>query len=419
MNGIFTIAGTCVNHDRVFRATIHIDLSTGLIVAIREFSLVAALVLPDHCLIFPGFLDMHMHFREDATGKECHKETFETGGEACVNGGIVHAGGMGNTPEPPIDDESYEELEKLSKKSRVPILLYAMMGPDTHPLRRHVPYKMCLARTTGANDIIFFPTYESMEATASRYRGQHVSMHCEDHILINKCKGELLHENKRPPVAETVAIDHAIDFITRYFGQGKLCHCSVCKGIRKKIEAKSRGINVTCEVTPHHLYFDLSMVDEKNRPWMQMNPPLRSPEDRLYCIEALRSGGIEMLASDHAPHTEEDKLSGASGQPHADTYGPFATWLMIEHQFRPEDLARVCSYAPAQFLNQFLSREQYGRGYGMIDDGYVGSLTVIDMQKPITIEKSMLKTKCNWSPFEGITFPGSVRHTIIKGQVLK
>jgi len=395
-----------------------IEIETGLIRDIGSWSHHADIVLYNDCLIFPGFVDAHTHGREDATGKESYKEDFQTLGEAAVNGGVVHVAEMGNNSKPPVDDESYAEKESLARKSRVPVTLYAMIGPSTNPLKRKVAYKLCHARTTGKNDIIFFPSRQSIEDAAKRYRGRHASHHCEDQEILALCKDERFHEDKRPAKAEESSIDFAIYLIENYFGRGKLCHCSVLNGLNKIMAAKERGVQVTCEVTPHHLYFDQSMITDQNRHWMQMNPPLRSLVDRMTCIEALRNGGIDMIATDHAPHTEKDKLEGASGQPHLDTLGPFTTWLMSKHQFRAQDIARVCSFAPAKFLNEFLP-ESYGNGYGRIEAGYVGSLTIIDMGKPVTITKSMLKTKCGWSPFEGVTFPGSVRHTIVKGQVLK
>ena len=145
-----------------------------------------------------------------------------------------------------------------------------------------------------------------------------------------------------------------------------------------------------------------------------MNPPLRANEDREYLIEALREGVIDFIATDHAPHTEEEKLKGTSGTSQLDTYGPFVTWLMKERNFTPQDILRVCSQNPGEFINQFLQNK-----YGQIKEGCVGSLTVLDMKKPITITKKILKTKSGWSPFEGITFPGSVVMTIIKGEVKK
>ena len=412
-----TIAGLCVNPDRTFMATVAIDTETGLISGISSYDPNADIVVTD-CLIFPGFLDVHVHGRQDATGQESYKEDFRTLGEAAINGGVVHVAEMGNNPKPPIDDVSYLEKSALTTESCVPVTLYAMIGPETKRLQRHVPYKLCHARTTGKNNIIFFPSRIQIEEAAKRYRGHHASHHCEDLEIIELCKGELTHELKRPPKAEESSIDFALYLIENYFGKGKLCHCSVATGIHKIVAAKRRGVQVTCEITPHHLYFDTSMITDENRPWMQMNPPLRSPEDRLYCIQALKDGDIDMLASDHAPHTAEDKLKGASGQPHLDTLVPFTTWLMKDRAFRPEDVCRVCCFAPAQFLNQFLP-DSYGNGYGRIEVGYVGSVTVIDPLKPVTITKDMLKTKCKWSSFEGITFPGSVRHTIVKGKVLK
>ena len=174
---------------------------------------------------------------------------------------------------------------------------------------------------------------------------------------------------------------------------------------------------VTCEVAPHHLFFDLSMVTNENRWRMQMNPPLRTPEDRQFCINALRWGDIDALATDHAPHTDEDrKVRRTSGHPHLDTLGAFVTWLMVTHKFSPPDIARICCARPAEFLNEFLPLS-FGRGYGKIAAGFMGSLTVLNLNRPVTVAKENLRTKCGWSPFEGITFPGSVEYTVVRGQV--
>ncbi len=423
MKSTLTIAGWCVNHYRKFKATVTISRETGLIIDLDLFDSNADIVLSEDHLIFPGFIDVHVHGREDTSKEEIRKEDFYTLGQAAVNGGIIHVCEMGNNPVPPIDDESYAAKEALTHTSVVPVTLYAMIGPNTRPLKRRVPYKMCLARTTGKNDLIFFPNYYSVEEAAKRYRGQHVSFHAEDSEILKLHANEPLHENRRPDTAEWSAINRSILLIERYFGRGKICHCSVCTGIDQIYYAKQRGVPITCEVAPHHLYFDVSMITEENAPWMQMNPPLRSPKDRLSCIEDLKHGKIDMIASDHAPHlpaekNPEDKTKRASGQPHLDTFGPFTTWLMEKQGFNPQNIARVCSFAPAQFLKEFLP-ESYGNGYGQIEVGFVGSLTVIDMATPVTVSKEMLKTKCGWSPFEGVTFPGSVAYTIVKGRVLK
>lgn len=413
----FSVTGQCVLPAGIVSlTTVVIGLKTGLIVEIKSPTKDCDLYVPQS-LIFPGLLDLHVHGREDATGWENYKEDFETLGEAAINGGVVHVAEMGNNPKPPIDDDSYLEKQELTAKSAVPVTLYAMVGPDTKPLSFEVPYKLCHARTTGANDIIFFPSKASIEAAAERYQGKFVSHHCEDAQILKAHSGEVLHERKRPAEAEVSAVEFAIHLTRKYRLCSKLCHCSVCAGIKKIVAAKKQGVQVTSEVTPHHLFFDESMITDANRPRMQMNPPLRTREDREFCIGALREGEIDMLASDHAPHTDEDRrVRKTSGHSHLDTLGAFVTWLMAVHSFTPHDIARVCCVNPAKFLNRFLP-QSYGRGYGKIAVSYVGSLTVISMRDPVRVTKDKLKTKCAWSPFEGITFPGSVLYTIIRGKV--
>ena len=112
-----------------------------------------------------------------------------------------------------------------------------------------------------------------------------------------------------------------------------------------------------------------------------------------------------------APHTLEEKTQGVSGQPHLDTYGAFATWLITEQNFRPERIAEVCSANPGRFVNLYTAPRKFGR----IEPGYVASLTVLNLERPLTIRTEDLKTKCGWSPFEGITFPGSVEAVFLNG----
>lgn len=192
--------------------------------------------------------------------------------------------------------------------------------------------------------------------------------------------------------------------------RGKLCHYSVKDGLPLIRAAKARGLPVTAEVTPHHVYFDTAMLTEQNRCWMQMNPPLRSPADRLALLEALRDGTADYLATDHAPHTRAEKETGVSGQPHLDTFGPFVTWLLVEAGFSPERIAALCSANPGMFVNPYTS-EKFGR----LLPGYVGSLTVLDLRRPTTVRQEELQTRCGWSPFEGMTFPGSVAAVFIRG----
>jgi dihydroorotase len=384
-------------------------IENGLIVAVGSDLGTPQHVFGDSCLIFAGMGDIHIHAREDVTGKELHKEAFATAAAAALHGGVVHVADMPNNPAAPIDDASYLAKETLLLSQNLPVAftLYAGIGPGTHPLTRSVPYKAYMGPSVGE---LFFSSLEELDRTLTHYHGCHVSFHCEDPLLLDRHRGAATHEERRPPECELDATRFALALIEKYHLAGKLCHYSVGEGLPLIAAAKLRGLPVTAEVTPHHVYFDTAMITPANRPWMQMNPPLRSPGDRQAMLEALRDGTADYLATDHAPHTLAEKEKGVSGQPHLDTYGPFVTWLLVEQGFTPQRIAEICCANPGAFVNPF-RREKWGR----LLPGHVGSLTVLDLRRPVTIRRDDLRTRCGWSPFEGMTFPGSVAAVFVRG----
>jgi dihydroorotase len=401
------IEGTLADIDGVRRGQIAID--NGVIRAVGANLGKPTHVFGDSCLIFAGMGDIHIHAREDVTGKEMHKETFACASAAALHGGVVHVADMPNNPAAPIDDASYAAKEALLHKQKLPVVftLYAGIGPGTKPLSRVVPYKAYMGPSVGE---LFFTSLEQLEQTLANYAGQAVSFHCEDPVLLDKHKGAPTHEERRPPECELSATRFALAMIEKYRLVGKLCHYSVGEGLALIRAAKAKGLQVTAEVTPHHVFFDTAQITPANRQSMQMNPPLRAPADRAAMLEALRDGTADYLATDHAPHTLAEKERGVSGQPHLDTYGPFVTWLLVKQGFTPERVAAICSANPGTFVNLYL-KEKYGR----LQPGYVGSLTVLDLKKPVTIRREDMKTKCGWSPFEGVTFPGSVAAVFVRG----
>jgi dihydroorotase len=406
------VEGMIANHDGVFEGAVEIDKTTGLITHVGERTGKSD-IDTEGCVIFPGFGDLHIHAREDVSGEQMYKEDFATASAAAVQGGVTHVADMPNNPVAPVDDARYAAKEKLTEKSAVHVTLYAGIGPGTTPLTRHVPYKAFMGPSVGD---LFFRSQAQLEEVIAGYRGRNVSFHCEDPVILEASKGAATHEARRPAIAEITATEFALYLIEKYELQGKLCHYSTGGGLRKIAEAKARGVKVTAEATPHHLFFDESMLTDENRLALQMNPPLRSREDRLALIEALRVGLVDYIATDHAPHTLEEKKHGVSGVPLLDTYSAFATWLMEAHDFREEDIARVCAWNPGVFVKEFLP-PGFGEGYGKVAPGYVGSLTILDMATPWTVKREEMKTKCAWSPFEGFTFPGRVRATVLMGNV--
>jgi dihydroorotase len=408
---MLSIEGKLVNHNQEFHGRVEINQETGLIEKVGPATGAADIMVGDECVIFPGFIDLHVHAREDASGQQNYKEDFVTVSEAALNGGVVHICDMPNNPVAPVDDKTYQEKAALAKKALVDVTLYAGVGPRTSPLSGKVPYKAFMGPSVGD---LFFKSQKELEEAIKRYEGQYVSFHCEDPEILEKYSHEFTHEQRRPAEAEIVATDFALYLIEKYHLHGKLCHYSTKDGLQKIIAAKKKGLDVVCEVTPHHLYFDDSMINKENHKWLQMNPPLRSPADRLALIEALRRGDIDFLATDHAPHTKEEKLKGVSGVPLLDIYGAFVSWLIKECNFLPQDAARVCSYNPGKFINNFSTGH-----FGEIKEGFIGSLTVLDLSQNGLILEENLKTKVGWSPFAGRAFPGQVKYAIVRGRVLK
>ena len=403
------IAGKLVNPEGMRRAQVRFDGDT-----IAEVG--HGLGTPDHtfdddCMVFAGMGDIHIHARDDYTEQQTYKEDFTTISAAALHGGVVHVADMPNNPAPPIDDPSYLAKQGHLQKRNVPIqvTLYAGIGPGTRPLTRDVPYKVYMGPSVGD---LFFSTLEQLEETISHYEGQNVSFHCEDPVLLETHKSAPTHEQRRPPECEISATKFALQMIEKYDLTGKLCHYSVGVGLPLIREARRKGLRVTCEVTPHHLYYDVSNITDDNRGAMQMNPPLRAKADKLAMLEGLLDGELDYLATDHAPHTLDEKAQGVSGQPHLDTYGAFVTWLMVEKRFPAQRIAAVCSANPGKFVNPYTAPRKFGR----IEAGYVASLTVLNLKKPTTIRREDLKTKCGWSPFEGVTFPGSVEAVFLDGR---
>ena len=403
------VEGRLVSSERVVSGQVRIE--GDRIVAVGPHLGVADRRFGEECLIFAGFGDIHIHARDDVSGRECYKEDLSTAARAAVNGGVVHVADMPNNPVPPIDDESYAAKERLVESRRVPIhvTLYAGIGPGTRPLTKPVPYKVYMGPSVGE---LYFKTLRDLDETLAAYRGQAVSFHCEDPELLDQHRTAPTHEQRRPPECEVSATAFALQMIEKYDLTGKLCHYSVEAGIPLIRAAKARGLRVTAEVTPHHLYFDESHITESNRGLMQMNPPLRAAHDRVAMLAALREGTLDYLATDHAPHTLEEKARGISGQPHLDTYGPFVTWLIVKQGFTPEQAASFCSEKPGDFVNSYCAPLRFGR----IEPGYTASLTVLNLSRPQTVRREGLMTKCGWSPFEGVTFPGSITAILLRGE---
>lgn len=410
-----TLEGKLVFQDGVRWGKFTIQRGKGIISKMDDNT--DADIVLENSLIFPGFVDIHVHAREDPSGKWNYKEDYKTAGQAAVAGGITAFADMPNTPHPLISDKSLMKKAPLTRKAGTPVLLYAAVGPGTRPLNENVPYKLFMGKSVGP---LFFKERKELRKTLSSYHNMHVSFHCEDPDILKENEHKPEHSERRPPEAEINAVELALELIEEFELQGKLCHISTKEGMELIERAKRSGVKVEMEVTPHHLLFEdngngvefpkcLTQGDEPlPQRFFQVNPPIRNGRDRRALLSAFANGKIDYLATDHAPHTPQEKQEGKSGLTHLDTYGNVVGCL-LEMGIRPEVIVSASSLKPAEFMGKFMPLK---RG---VEKGNVANITVLTREKT-TVRRESLFTKAGWSPFQGCTFPWSVKFTMIRGR---
>lgn len=418
-----SIEALAVTSEFIKRLQIRYDEKSGLIHDVGDLGIPRNELdyyYDDSCYLFAGMGDVHIHAREDLSGKNNYKEDFTTAQEAMHNGGLCHAGDMPNNPIPPIDDRSYEDKLKLALKAQGEIWTYAGIGPETRPLSYSVPYKVYMGPSIGE---LFFKDLPTLEEVLTHYQGQCVSFHCEDPVILEDHKKEELHHQKRPVSAEVMATKDALLMIEKFKLKGKLCHYSTGEGMKLIREARQKGLVVEIEVTPQHLYFDIEQISTADLGAFQMNPPIRHNSDRKELLEAVKRGEIDYLATDHAPHTLEEKERGTSGLTGLDTFAPFVTWL-IHEGVDPRIIAKMTTEKPGDFFNQFLPSwrkispvfDSMGKGVGHLQSGFRANFTVLNLDHPVTMTADKLKTKVGHSPFLNVTFPGQLKALFIGGR---
>ncbi|MBS3054408.1 MAG: amidohydrolase family protein [Candidatus Aenigmarchaeota archaeon] len=343
-------------------------------------------ILQDH-YIFPAFIDPHVHLREP--GWE-HKEDFLTGSEAALNGGVHTVLDMPNLPEPVTTPERLLRKVALARKAKVDVRHFAGVGNIDlirENARLAVGYKIYTAKSTGGMMLDRENAEKACRIIAAT--GKPVTFHCEDEALFTQSE---FHGDARPPESEVSAIVKAADLIRKTHVNGNIAHVSTKEGL-----AAVRESNLMHEITPHHLYFNR---ESAAGPLFKVNPPLRSRADSAALVDSVRRGEC-MLATDHAPHTMAEKLSSdpPSGMPGLDTYGNFVLWLLRAKYVSPAAAAKITSYNAARF---------FSIAGGRIAEGFPAKFTILGTEGETVIRNGDMKTKCGWTPFDGVTFPGKI-----------
>jgi dihydroorotase len=356
-------------------------------------------------IILPGAIDVHTHMREPGMTR---KEDFSTGSVAAAFGGVTCFFDMPNTKPPTILREDVMEKKELaSKKSWVDFGLFGGVSDASNPQRiadQVVGFKIFMSSTTGS--VLLSEDKDIRRAMdLIKPTKKVVSVHAEDeHLLVKRDEVNIKdHNEARPRRAEASAIERLAQFSQQ--NKVNICHVTSSEGI----DALSKGA-FTSEATPHHMLLDVASCGRKG--FCKVNPPLRPKTDKEAVLAAFASGKIDLLASDHAPHTVEEKEqefdSAPSGVPGVETSFPLMMVLARKERIDLGALIKAACETPAQL---------FGLNKGSIEEGKDADLMVLDPRAVTTIVPRKLHSKCGWTPFEGheAIFPQAV---FLRGQLL-
>ncbi|MCY8756166.1 dihydroorotase [Bacillus haynesii] len=374
----------------------------------------------DGLFVSPGLVDLHVHFREPGGEK---KETIETGAKAAARGGFTTVAAMPNTRPVPDTKEQMEWLvNRIDETASVRVLPYASItirqtGKEMTDFEGLKDAGAFAFTDDGVGIQTAGMMYEAMKKAASIDKA--IVAHCEDNSLIyggSVHDGEFAKANSLngiPSVCEAVHIARDVLLAEAAGCHYHVCHISTKESVRVVRDAKKAGIRVTAEVTPHHLLLSDSDIPGLDTNY-KMNPPLRSPEDREALLEGLRDGTIDFIATDHAPHTEEEKQQTMSLAPFGIVGLETAFPLLYTHfvktgQWTLKQLHDYMTVKPC---------EAFGLPYGKLEAGRSADITLIDLEREEKIDKSTFLSKGKNTPFDGISCFGWPVMTMAKGKLV-
>lgn len=371
-------------------------------------------------LVTPGFIDMHVHLREP--GYE-HKETIETGSRSAAKGGFTTIACMPNT-RPVIDTPETIELVKSKAQAAglVKVLPYAAITKNE--LGRELTNFAAL-KDAGAigftDDGVGVQSAQMMKdaMALAQSLGMPIIAHCEDNSLVEGApvnEGEFAKRHGLkgiPNESEAIHVGRDIILAEATGVHYHVCHVSTEQSIRLIRQAKEIGIRVTAEVCPHHLLLAETDIPGLDANW-KMNPPLRSRRDVEACIQALEDGTIDMIVTDHAPHSEEEKAKGMQLAPFGivgfETAFPLLyTKFVLTGQWDLSLLVQRMTADPARV---------FGLPSGKLEPGAPADLTIVDLNKEQEVNPDTFASKGRNTPFGGWKLKGWPVMTIVDGKVV-
>ena len=372
-------------------------------------------------VIAPGLVDIHCHLREPGFNA---KETIKTGIASAINGGYTAICPMANTN--PQVDNSTTLMYTIIKAKEVSEIGFHPICAVTKGLANEKMVNVSELLSNGA--IAFSDDGKPVEnmhllKEALKYVNSHnatIISHSEDSSLAN---GGVINEGKVatrlglkgiPNITESLAVARELEIVRAVNGKYHFAHISTKRSIELIRQAKKDGLNITAETAPH--YFSLTeddIVDYDAK--YKVNPPLRTKEDLEAVIEGLQDGTLDAIATDHAPHTVNEKQLPIQNAPMGmvgfeTALGITLTYLVHTCKLSLMEAIKKLTYAPASILNI--------PNQGSIEVGAKANMMVFDLNEEWVVDASQFKSKCRISPFDGYKLKGKQKMTIINGKII-
>ncbi|MBQ3587156.1 MAG: dihydroorotase [Oscillospiraceae bacterium] len=371
----------------------------------------------ENLYILPGFADVHVHLREPGFS---YKETIATGTAAAAKGGFTLVCSMPNlNPVPDTVENLMAEQKIIDESAVIKVLPYASitLGEKGQQL---VDFDALAEKCFAFSDDGKGIQQEEMMLQAmenAKKNGKPIVAHCEDESLL---LGGYIHDGEYAKLhghrgicseSEWGQVKRDVALVEKAGVQYHVCHISTKETVDIVRQAKAKGLPVTCETGPHYLAFCDMDLQEHGR-W-KMNPPIRSAADRDALIEGIKDGTIEVIATDHAPHSEEEKTKGLEksnmGVVGLETsFGAINTYMVNAGHISFEKLVEIMAINP---------RKIFGLPYG-IKIGEKADFTLVDREKQWTVDPADFRSLGKFTPFEGVKLTGDVLFTVYDGKVV-
>ena len=366
--------------------------------------------------IMSGLVDLHVHLREPGFSA---KETIATGTAAAAHGGFTTVCSMPNlAPAPDTVENLKQQLDIIERDAVIKVLPYATItrkrvGEELVNFSELKPY------VAGFSDDGTGVQSEDMMRQAMAEAAKNdaiIAAHCEVDDLL---RGGYIHDGEYARInghrgicseSEWKQVERDIELVAEAGSRYHVCHISTKETVELIRQAKARGLKVTCETGPH--YLTMCDMDLKEEGRFKMNPPIRSAEDRDALIAGLQDGTIDVVATDHAPHTAEEKSRGlersAMGVVGIETsFAVIYTKLVKEGIISLEKAVDILAEAPRRIFN-------LGGG---LQEGEAADIAVFDLEKSFTVDPSTFLSKGRSTPFEGWQLQGECCLTLVDGRV--